>query len=124
MIKGIDFFYKRIRLDYRKREGRVPAHETPGTGRTYREKKAMTNELIERLHEQSYSNRLDNGKHKWADLVNLLDIAKNDDDAEYVARRLKRAGLNSEADVKREMLAAIWAQISTLSGLIDEIEKA
>lgn len=84
----------------------------------------MTNELIERLNEQNYSNRLDNGERKWADLVNLFDVVKNDDDAEYVARRLKRAGLNSEADVKREMIAAIWAQISTLNGLIGEIEKA
>lgn len=83
----------------------------------------MTNELIEQLHEQSYSNRLDNGKHKWGDLVNLLDIVKSDDDAEYVARRLKREGLDSEADVKREMIAAISAQISTLSGLITEIAR-
>lgn len=84
----------------------------------------MTNELIEKLREQSYSNRLDSDTHKWADLVNLLDIAKSDDDAEYVARRLKRAGLNSEADIKREMIAAISAQISTLSGLIAEIARA
>lgn len=84
----------------------------------------MTNELIDRLNEQNYSNRLDNGGHKWADLVTLFDIAKNDDDAEYVARRLKRSGFDSDADIKREMIAAISAQISTLSGLLAEIEKA
>lgn len=84
----------------------------------------MTNELIEKLQKQNYSNRLDNGGHKWAELVTLFDIAKNDDDAEYVSRRLKRAGLNSEADIKREMIAAISAQISTLSGLIAEIANA
>lgn len=84
----------------------------------------MTSELIERLNKQNYSNRLDNGERSWCELVNLLDLVKSDDDAEYVARRLKRAGLNSEADVKREMVAAIWEQISTLSGLINEIEKA
>lgn len=84
----------------------------------------MTNELFERLYKQNFSNRLDNGEHEWADLVNLLAVVKNDDDAEYVSRRLKRAGLNSEADVKREMIAAISAQISTLSGLIAEIANA
>lgn len=85
----------------------------------------MTNELFERLYKQNFSNRLDNGEHNWGDLVNLLAVVKNDDDdAEYVSRRLKRAGLNSEADVKREMIAAISAQISTLSGLIAEIANA
>lgn len=84
----------------------------------------MTNELLERLYKQNYSNRLDNGEHSWGELVNLLDIVKNDDEAEYVARRMKRSGLNSEADVKREMIAAISAQISTLSGLIAEIARA
>lgn len=84
----------------------------------------MTNELIDRLNEQNYSNRLDNGERKWTDLVTLFDIAKNDDDAEYVARRLKRSGFDSDADVKREMIAALSAQISTLSNLITEIAKA
>ena len=84
----------------------------------------MTNELFERLYKQNFSNRLDNVEHGWADLVNILAVVKNDDDPEYVARRLKRAGLDSEADVKREMIAAISAQISTLSGLIAEIANA
>lgn len=100
----------------------APEPETPE--RAGHTEKAMTHALIERLSKQNYSNRLDNGEHKWADLVNLLDIAKNDDDTEYVARRLKREGLDSEAEVKREMIAAISAQISTLSGLITEIAKA
>lgn len=84
----------------------------------------MTNELFERLYKQNFSNRLDNGEHEWGDLVNLLAVVENDDNAEYVACRLKREGLNSEADVRREMIAALSAQISTLSNLITEIARA
>ena len=99
-----------------------PDSETPE--RAGHGEKVMTSELVERLHEQNYSNRLDSGEHKWADLVSLLEIAKSDDDLEYVTRRLKRGGFNAVADIKREMIAAISAQISTLSNLITEIARA
>ena len=84
----------------------------------------MTAELLDRLHRQNHSNRLDNGDRSWCEMVNLCDIASaSDEDARYVSRRLKRAGFESLAEVKHEMRRAILRRMSELSDLLLEIEK-
>lgn len=83
----------------------------------------MSQELLDRLYRQNYSNRLDNGEHSWCEMVNLCLAATEDDDAQYVSRRMKREGFESLAEVKHEMRRAILRQMADLSDLLLEIEK-
>lgn len=83
----------------------------------------MTTELLDRIYRQNHSNRLD-GDHSWCEMVNLLDAATSIEDEQYVARRMKRAGFESLAEVKHEMRRAILRQMSELSDILLEIEKA
>lgn len=83
----------------------------------------MNAELLDRLYRQNYSNRFDTEASSWSEMVNIINAAMDDDDAQYVSRRMKRAGFDSLADVKHEMRRAILRQMAELSDILLEIEK-
>lgn len=73
---------------------------------------AITNETIEALRDLNHSNQLDTDAASWSLLCNLLD-----DDIDGHDRRLARAGIRDDAELRARMADAISARIREMEAL-------